>query len=623
MDKTFTSTNTSLLDSIKSIEDLRKLPKGELEKLCAEVRAYLIDIVSKTAGHLASGLGTVELTVALHYVFNTPHDKIIWDVGHQAYPHKILTGHKEELKTIRKKNGLHAFIWRNETPFDVLSTGHASTSIGSALGLALANRTLGIQDKVIAVIGDGSLTGGCAFEALNHAGDFKDLNLLVILNDNEMSISENVGSLANSLAKILANPHYTKLVEGGQKILKKVPALHDFAMRAQEHFKGMVMPGTIFEEFGFNYIGPIDGHDLKGLISILNNIKNLSGLQFLHVVTKKGKGYIPAENNPSCYHGVPCFNPEEGVLEIPKPTDMSFSKVFGSWICDMAKTDKNLCGITPAMCIGSAMQDFAANYKDRFYDVGIAEQHAMVLASGLAAGNMHPVVAIYSTFLQRAYDGVIHDMAIQNLPILLCVDRGGVVGPDGPTHQGSFDIAYLKAIPNLVIMTPSNRTDMYLMLNTGYKLNAPAIVRYARSDGSDDILDSITTDSTLEIGKSKTILEGQKVAILFFGPFLDMLSSYCKEHNYTLIDMRFIKPFDKDVLDKIASTYEVIITVEDGVVNGGIGQSICAYLHNISKAKIFNLGHQDAFIMEGTRAELLYDQGISIDNISKIIATNL
>lgn len=480
-----TTDKFQLLNGINDATDVRALPRDALPQLCAEVRSCLIDTVSKTAGHLASGLGVVELTVALHYVYDTPKDIIVWDVGHQAYPHKILTGHRQELQTIRQKDGLHAFIWRGETPYDLISTGHASTSVGSALGLAVAerNKPQDKRRKVIAVIGDGALSGGCAFEALNQAGSFKDIDLTVILNDNEMSISENVGSIAQGLSHVISSPHYVKLVEGGKRILKSFPAVRDLALRAQEHVKGMLMPGTLFEELGFNYIGPVDGNDVERLTTILQNIKEISGLKFLHVITKKGKGYEPAEQDPVCYHGVPAFNPEQGIDRNSTKEDRSYSAAFGRWLCDRAVTDRKLMGVTPAMRIGSGMAEFARTYPHQFFDVGIAEQHAMVFASGLAAGGLRPVVNIYSSFMQRAYDGLIHDMAIQDLPIMLCLDRGGVVGPDGPTHNGSFDIAYTRTVPNLLIMAPSTRHELYTMMNTGYAYEHPCVIRYPRSNG--------------------------------------------------------------------------------------------------------------------------------------------
>lgn len=480
-----TTDKFQLLNGINDATDVRALPRDALPQLCAEVRSCLINTVSKTAGHLASGLGVVELTVALHYVYDTPKDIIVWDVGHQAYPHKILTGHRQELQTIRQKNGLHAFIWRGETPYDLISTGHASTSVGSALGLAVAerNKPQDKRRKVIAVIGDGALSGGCAFEALNQAGSFKDIDLTVILNDNEMSISENVGSIAQGLSHVISSPHYVKLVEGGKRILKSFPAVRDLALRAQEHVKGMLMPGTLFEELGFNYIGPVDGNDVERLTTILQNIKEISGLKFLHIITKKGKGYEPAEQDPVCYHGVPAFNPEQGIDRNSTKEDRSYSAAFGRWLCDRAVTDRKLMGVTPAMRIGSGMAEFARTYPHQFFDVGIAEQHAMVFASGLAAGGLRPVVNIYSSFMQRAYDGLIHDMAIQDLPIMLCLDRSGVVGPDGPTHNGSFDIAYTRTVPNLLIMAPSTRHELYTMMNTGYAYEHPCVIRYPRSNG--------------------------------------------------------------------------------------------------------------------------------------------
>lgn len=507
-----TTDKFQLLNGINDATDVRALPRDALPQLCAEVRSCLIDTVSKTAGHLASGLGVVELTVALHYAYDTPKDIIVWDVGHQAYPHKILTGHRQELQTIRQKNGLHAFIWRGETPYDLISTGHASTSVGSALGLAVAerNKPQDKRRKVIAVIGDGALSGGCAFEALNQAGSFKDIDLTVILNDNEMSISENVGSIAQGLSHVISSPHYVKLVEGGKRILKSFPAVRDLALRAQEHVKGMLMPGTLFEELGFNYIGPVDGNDVERLTTILQNIKEISGLKFLHIITKKGKGYEPAEQDPVCYHGVPAFNPEQGIDRNSTKEDRSYSAAFGRWLCDRAVTDRKLMGVTPAMRIGSGMAEFARTYPHQFFDVGIAEQHAMVFASGLAAGGLRPVVNIYSSFMQRAYDGLIHDMAIQDLPIMLCLDRGGVVGPDGPTHNGSFDIAYTRTVPNLLIMAPSTRHELYTMMNTGYAYEHPCVIRYPRSNGESLMEQSadgserpvrLSLEQTLKIGQ--------------------------------------------------------------------------------------------------------------------------
>lgn len=627
------STDIKLLDGINNSKDLKTLRKRDLPILCQEIRDFLIETVSKTSGHFASNLGVVELTVALHYVFDTPDDVLIWDVGHQSYAHKILTGSKDRLSTIRKKDGLHAFIKRNETPYDHLSTGHASTSLGSALGFAVSNKNFNKDNKVVAIIGDGALSGGPAFEALNNASSIEDINMLVILNDNEMSISENVGSLSQSLSQLLSSPHYTKLIEGGKKVLEKVPAFLDFALRAQEHAKGMIMPGTLFEEFGFNYIGPVDGHDLRRLIPILQNLKELKGLQFLHVVTKKGKGYEKAENDPIAYHGVPVFDPSLGIVSKKDKKDKTFSATFGKWICDTAKKDDSLIGITPAMKIGSCMQDFANNYPKQFFDVAIAEAHSIIFGSGLAASGSYPVVAIYSTFLQRAYDSVIHDMALQNLPMLLAIDRAGLVGPDGATHQGVFDIAFLKTIPNLTIMTPSNLRELYLMLNTSYKLKTPCAVRYARDNGALDF-DDLSIDDTLELYKANVVNRAitkdkdsmYKCCILAFGIFANTLYDMCKENDITLVDMRFIKPFDKDIVKEMASTHKHIITIEDGQIEGGIGQSISSYImsiiHDINNVPyVYNKGISDKFIEEGLRSELLESEGLCSSAILDFINT--
>lgn len=609
-----------LLNNIHKSSDVRKLRRKELPQLCDEVREFLVDTISKTSGHLASGLGVVELTVAVHYVFETPDDIVVWDVGHQAYPHKILTGNKERLGTIRQKDGLHAFVWRGETDCDLLSTGHASTSIGSALGLAIAQAKHKTKRDVVAIVGDGALSGGMAFEALNHAGSVKGLNLMVILNDNEMSISENVGYLAQGLTHLLSNPHYGKFVEGGKKILRKLPALKDFAMRAQEHFKGMIMPGTLFEEFGFNYIGPVDGHDVRGLVRVLQNLKEMGGLQFLHVVTKKGKGYKLAEDDPVLYHGVSKFDPEEGIKEDKNPPrDNTFSGCFGKWICDRAEVDLDLVGITPAMRLGSSMLDFSHKYHDRFFDVAIAEQHALVLASGLAAGGLRPIVAIYSSFLQRGYDSVIHDVAIQDLPIVLAVDRAGIVGPDGPTHQGSYDIAYLRVVPNMVIMAPSTLEELYVMLNTAYELGHPVAVRYPRAPGAGNI-DGVGLSKTMEIGRGRVLHRGKGTVVFAFGPAAEDLRKAAQEQDFTLCDMRFVKPMDSDLIIEMAKGHDHIVTVEEGCVCGGAGEEV---LHIMNSAGIYkqciNLGLPDSFIMEGTRAEILDDLGLSAEKITQTV----
>ena len=594
-----------LLSTISSPEDLRKLPEGELPLLCEELRACLIDTVSKTAGHLASGLATVELAVAVHYVFDTPRDRLVWDVGHQAYPHKILTGHREELKTIRKKNGLPAFIWRGETPFDLLCTGHASTSIGSALGLAVAARDLGEKRNTIAVIGDGALTGGAAYEAMNNAGDLKDLNLLVILNDNEMSISHNVGAVARGLTTILTNPHYVKFMKGGVQVLKeRLPAIHDLAVRAQEHVKGMVMPGTLFEELGFNYSGPVDGHDVLSLIGVLRNLKSYGGLQLLHVYTKKGKGYAPAEADPTGYHGVPVFDPDLGIRENPE-SSKTFSAGFGRWLCDRAASESRLMAITPAMREGSGMKEFSEKFPKQFFDVGIAEQHAMIFASGLAAGGMRPVVSMYSTFLQRAYDGVIHDFALQQLPIVLAVDRGGIVGPDGPSHQGVFDLAYLRTVPGIIVMTPSSLDEQYRMLNTAWALKSPCVVRYPRGAGRSSGV-PIGIDETLEVGRARILCEGGGVAVAAFGPVALDLEKPCRERGFTLADMRFAKPLDYAFLDRVGRSCSLLMTVEDGARSGGLGEEIAAYFEEQGySCRVEIAAVPDRFIMEDTREAIL------------------
>ena len=698
-----TTDKFQLLNGINDATDVRALPRDALPQLCAEVRSCLIDTVSKTAGHLASGLGVVELTVALHYVYDTPKDIIVWDVGHQAYPHKILTGHRQELQTIRQKNGLHAFIWRGETPYDLISTGHASTSVGSALGLAVAerNKPQDKRRKVIAVIGDGALSGGCAFEALNQAGSFKDIDLTVILNDNEMSISENVGSIAQGLSHVISSPHYVKLVEGGKRILKSFPAVRDLALRAQEHVKGMLMPGTLFEELGFNYIGPVDGNDVERLTTILQNIKEISGLKFLHIITKKGKGYEPAEQDPVCYHGVPAFNPEQGIDRNTTKEDRSYSAAFGRWLCDRAVTDRKLMGVTPAMRIGSGMAEFARTYPHQFFDVGIAEQHAMVFASGLAAGGLRPVVNIYSSFMQRAYDGLIHDMAIQDLPIMLCLDRGGVVGPDGPTHNGSFDIAYTRTVPNLLIMAPSTRHELYTMMNTGYAYEHPCVIRYPRSNGESLMELSadgserpvrLSLEQTLKIGQVECLhlthshqaqlddhwrellgmtadnvpslpapaMSGattadvitvnasadaatvavaandsehvadnalgkqHKIALLCFGTCAHDLVPLAQSEDLTLINMRFIKPLNEDLVRALAAEYDLLVTVEEGAKLGGIGEHIAAVVAELPRSKqrasVLTLGLNDAFIMEGLRPELLAEQGMSPQGIKERIS---
>ncbi|MBA6365126.1 1-deoxy-D-xylulose-5-phosphate synthase, partial [Colwellia sp. BRX8-8] len=565
-----------LLANINSPDDLRMLNKSQLIQASTELRSYLLSSVSKSSGHFASGLGTIELTVALHYVYKTPFDHLIWDVGHQAYPHKILTGRRDQLHTIRQKDGLHPFPWREESEYDVLSVGHSSTSISAALGMAVAAEQEAKNRKVVAVIGDGAMTAGMAFEALNHAGDIKS-DMLVILNDNEMSISENVGALNNHFARLLSGSIYTGIREGGKRILKGIPPIKELASRAEEHLKGMVVPSTFFEELGFNYIGPIDGHDVNGLVDTITNMRNLKGPQILHIATKKGKGYHAAEQDPIKYHAVPKFDPAQTSLPKSKPCLPTYSKIFGDWLCRTAENNDSLIAITPAMGEGSGMVEFSQRFPKQYFDVAIAEQHAVTFAAGLAIGGKKPVVAIYSSFLQRGYDQFIHDVAIQNLPVLFAIDRAGIVGADGPTHQGSFDLSFMRCVPNIVIMAPSDERECQLMLSTGFKHNGPAAVRYPRGSGNGAPLPDIS--ETIEIGKAKTILETTtdsaepKVAILNFGSTFDEAKVAAQQLNTTLIDMRFIKPLDVTLIDHIVKSHSVIVTVEDNAIAGGAGSA--------------------------------------------------
>jgi 1-deoxy-D-xylulose-5-phosphate synthase len=592
------------LASVNSPADLRQFPEERLTQLCQELRTFLLHSVSRSSGHLASGLGVVELTVALHYVYQTPVDKLVWDVGHQAYPHKILTGRRDRMATIRQKDGVHPFPWREESEYDPLSVGHSSTSIGAALGMAVAAKRQGLDHKVVAVIGDGALTAGMAFEALNHAGDLHE-DMLVILNDNEMSISENVGALNNHLAKWLSGPVYTTLREGGKKVLSGLPPVKELARRAEEHIKGMVIPGTLFEELGFNYIGPIDGHDIKALVNTLKNMRQLKGPQLLHVMTKKGKGYEPAEKDPIGYHGVPKFNPEDDCLPKNKGGKPTFSNIFGQWLCDMAESDSKLVGITPAMREGSGMVEFSQKYPERYFDVAIAEQHAVTFAAGLAIEGMKPVVAIYSSFMQRAYDQIIHDVAIQNLPVLFAIDRAGLVGADGPTHQGAFDISFLRTIPNMVIMTPSDENECRMMLTTGYQLNQPAAVRYPRGTGSCVTLS--TELETLPVGKGQIVRQGQSIALLCFGTLLHQAKSVAEKLDATLVDMRFVKPLDAELLKTITAQHDVLVTIEENAVQGGAGSAVNEWMMTQRVLiPVLNIGLPDRFIEQGTQEEIYH-----------------
>ena len=615
-----TEKNTdSLLQDIDNPSQMKSLSIAELTQLADELREFIIQSVSQSGGHLSSGLGTVELTVALHHVFNTPDDRIVWDVGHQSYPHKILTERRDQMSTIRTKGGLSGFPRREESAYDTFGVGHSSTSIGAALGMAIAAKHQNIDRRAVAVIGDGALTAGMAFEALNHAGDL-DANLLVILNDNDMSISPNVGGMSNYLAKILSGKMYSSMRESSKKVLGKMPSVWELARRAEEHMKGMVIPGTLFEELGFNYIGPIDGHDVDTLVKTLSNLRKLSGPQFLHIVTKKGKGYTPAEENPIAYHGVNKFDPEMGIIKktTKSANGPTYTQVFGSWLCDMAKADDKLVAITPAMREGSGLVEFSEQFPERYFDVGIAEQHAVTVAAGMACDGLKPVVAIYSTFLQRAYDQLIHDVALQNLPVLFAIDRAGVVGPDGATHAGSFDISYLRCIPNMTIMAPSDENECRQMLNTGFQLNSPATVRYPRGSGPNVEINPEL--DTLPIGKGKVCRRGQSTAILSFGSVLAEGREAAEKLNATLVNMRFIKPLDEDLLLNIASEHDVIITLEDNAVMGGAGSAVNEYLlKQQCQNRVLNLGLPDIFMEHASREQLLDDAGLSTSGILRAI----
>ncbi|NNG13655.1 MAG: 1-deoxy-D-xylulose-5-phosphate synthase, partial [Gammaproteobacteria bacterium] len=534
-----------LLDNIDDPAGLRALPEQELPPLARELRRFLIDTVSRTGGHLAANLGTVELSIALHYVFATPDDRLVWDVGHQSYIHKILTGRREAMSTIRQHGGIAGFPKRDESEYDSFGVGHSSTSISAALGMAIAAAREGKDRRVAAIIGDGAMTAGMAFEALNHAGDL-DANLLVILNDNDMSISNNVGGLSNYLARVLSGKLYSSMREGSKKVLGTIPPVWELARRAEEHMKGMVVPGTLFEELGFNYIGPIDGHDLPTLIKTLRNLRQLPGPQFLHIVTQKGKGYAPAEDNPCGFHGVSKFDPESGEPLAKPGSSPTYTDIFGDWLCDMATADKRLIGITPAMSEGSGLVRFTKEFPDRYYDVGIAEQHSVTMAAGLACEGLKPVVAIYSTFLQRAYDQLIHDVALQNLPVLFAIDRAGLVGADGPTHAGAFDLSFLRCIPNMLIMAPSDENECRQLLSTGFQHDGPAAVRYPRGTGPGV---SVAKDlQTLPIGKGLVRRKGESVALLAFGSVVASSLEAAESLNATVADMRFVKPIDDELI---------------------------------------------------------------------------
>lgn len=608
------SGNYPLLDTINLPADVRALPKNDLLQLCSELRDYLTHTVSISGGHFSAGLGTVELTVALHYVFNTPEDQLVWDVGHQAYPHKILTGRKKQMPSIRTKDGVSAFPTRSESEYDAFGVGHSSTSISAALGMAIASELKGEDKKMVAIIGDGSITGGMAYEAMNHAGAL-DANLLVILNDNDMSISPPVGAMSNYLTKVLSSPLYSSVKKESKKVLSKMPSVWELAKKTEEHMKGMIVPGTLFEELGFNYIGPIDGHDVEMLVSTLENLKNLSGPLFLHIATKKGKGYSPAEKDPLAYHGVPAFDPSKDSLPKSKPSPHpTYTQVFGQWLCDMAAKDERLLGITPAMREGSGLVAFSETYPDRYFDVAIAEQHAVTLAAGQACQGAKPVVAIYSTFLQRAYDQLIHDVALQNLDVLFAIDRAGLVGPDGPTHAGSFDYSYLRCVPNMVVMAAANENELRQMLYTGFLYQGPASVRYPRGKGP-----GITVNSTMrdiEIGKAQIEHQGKRIAILAWGSMVTVSVEAAKQLSATAINMRFIKPIDENLILEMAKTHDVIVTVEENVIAGGAGSAVNEFLQAQQiLMPVLNIGLPNAFVEQGTREELLNLCGLDSQGI--------
>lgn len=592
-----------LLESVDSPEDLRQLPRARLSELAREMRSYLLETVSTTGGHLSAGLGTVELTIALHYVFNTPADKLVWDVGHQTYPHKIITGRRKRMPTLRQKDGLAGFPKCSESEYDAFGTGHSSTSISAALGMSIAARQTGAKHKSVAIIGDGAMTGGMAFEALNHAGD-SDADLLVILNDNDMSISPNVGGLSNHLTRLLSGQIYSTVREGGKKVLEHVPGALELARRTEEHVKGMVAPGTLFEELGFNYFGPVDGHDLNTLVPILQNLYEQKGPRFLHIVTQKGKGYFPAENDPGRYHGVGQFDTSTGESTGSKESGPTFTRVFGDWLCDMAAEDKRLVGITPAMREGSGLVEFSQHYPDRYFDVGIAEQHAVTLAAGMACDGLKPVVAIYSTFLQRAYDQVIHDVALQNLPVLFAIDRAGIVGADGPTHTGAYDISYLRCIPNMVIMTPADADEARRMLTTGFLHDGPAAVRYPRGASRGNPPRKELT--AMDFGKAELCRKGSTVALLVFGTLMADALEVAEQLDASLYNMRFVKPLDEDTIRQAAKEHYLLVTIEENAVAGGAGSAVNEWLAaNAGATNILNLGFPDTYVGQGTQAEML------------------
>lgn len=610
-----------LLDTIQHPAQLRALDRKQLPQLAEELRNFLVDSVSRTGGHLSSNLGTVELTIALHYVFNTPEDRLVWDVGHQTYAHKVLTGRREGMARLRMYGGVSGFPKRSESEFDAFGVGHSSTSISAALGMAIAARLKGEERHTIAVIGDGAMSAGQAFEALNNAG-IANVDMLVVLNDNDMSISRPVGALNKYLARILSGNAFNAARRAGEKVLSVSPSLLEFANRVEGHVKGLLTPGTLFEELGFNYIGPIDGHDLDSLIPTLQNLQKLKGRQFLHVLTRKGQGYKLAESDPILYHGVSRFQPEVGIIDNAAEAKPSFARIFGDWLCDMAEADSRLVAITPAMCEGSGMTAFADHYPERFYDVGIAEQHAVTFAAGLACEGLKPVVAIYSTFLQRGYDQLLHDVALQNLPVVFAIDRGGLVGADGPTHHGAFDLSYLTCIPNMVIMTPSDENECRRMLTTAYRHDAPCAVRYPRGAGTGAPIDQSLGE--LPLGKGIIRRKGHKVALLAFGSVLASALTAAETLDATVADMRFVKPIDQALIIELAREHSLLVSIEENALIGGAGAEVARTLEHAECAvRFFRLGLPDRFIEHGDQAQLLADAGLDADGIIRTVNAHL
>uniref|UniRef100_A0A7C1X5T9 1-deoxy-D-xylulose-5-phosphate synthase n=1 Tax=Pseudomonas graminis TaxID=158627 RepID=A0A7C1X5T9_9PSED len=613
--------STPLLDKAVTPDGLRRLGEAELEALADELRLELLYTVGQTGGHFGAGLGVIELTVALHYVFDTPDDRLVWDVGHQAYPHKILTGRREQMSTLRQKGGVAAFPRRSESEYDTFGVGHSSTSISAALGMAVASRLQGSERKSIAVIGDGALTAGMAFEALNHAPEV-NADMLVILNDNDMSISRNVGGLSNYLAKILSSRTYASMREGSKKVLSRLPGAWEIARRTEEYAKGMLVPGTLFEELGWNYIGPIDGHDLPILIATLRNMRDLKGPQFLHVVTKKGKGFAPAEVDPIGYHAITKLDPLNAPVVPKKAGGPKYSGVFGQWLCDMAEADERLVGITPAMKEGSDLVAFSERFPERYFDVAIAEQHAVTLAAGMACEGAKPVVAIYSTFLQRGYDQLIHDVAVQNLDVLFAIDRAGLVGEDGPTHAGSFDLSYLRCIPGMLVMTPSDENELRKMLTTGHLFKGPAAVRYPRGNGPNAVIESSL--EPLEIGKGVVRRQGSKVAMLVFGVQLTEALIVAEKLDATVVDMRFVKPLDEALVREMAGSHELLVTIEENAIMGGAGAAVSEFLagENILKS-VLHLGLPDVYVEHAKPAQMLAECGLDAAGIEASINQRL